>query len=368
MTSRTQKCCRNAKEFRYNDQAQLLQGDGDAKGIRAQAQAQIIIITASAGTKGTNNRPAGQSDQKLNQWQSYQDNRPTLRPPGSGSESGRLGNWAAAVAVAVAVEVAGAGAQPKTERTDKPLNAVQKGAGLLSVSVEREKRSSYLYKCTTSKLGVYEKSNFLGSGKCLRHLTTKAGIKRWIGQFGFRSVYPVAGMAFTPATGQLSDAGFSNVAHSQAPPDQKGGNELLLLMHFPWTECNLRLVITNQTLHKFRHRVWLASPPPETDSAATTDSSARHGPRIGNGLSGSPMTTMRASWSGRRSSWSSSSMMKRCREVERVRGHGVQSRRASVFKGIPRITIKDIRLLSATSKDLEKEQQESDETERNGVK
>jgi len=57
------------------------------------------------------------------------DNRPTLRPPGSGSESGRLGNWAAAVAVAVAVEVAGAGAQPKTERTDKPLNAVQKGAG-----------------------------------------------------------------------------------------------------------------------------------------------------------------------------------------------------------------------------------------------
>lgn len=133
---------------------------------------------------------------------------------------------------------------------------------VLSVSVEREKRSSYLYKCTTSKLGVYEKSNFLGSGKCLRHLTTKAGIKRWIGQFGFRSVYPVAGMAFTPATGQLSDAGFSNVAHSQAPPDQKGGNELLLLMHFPWTECNLRLVITNQTLHKFRHRVWLASPPP----------------------------------------------------------------------------------------------------------
>jgi len=139
---------------------------------------------------------------------------------------------------------------------------------VLSVSVEREKRSSYLYKCTTSKLGVYEKSNFLGSGKCLRHLTTKAGIKRWIGQFGFRSVYPVAGMAFTPATGQLSDAGFSNVAHSQAPPDQKGGNELLLLMHFPWTECNLRLVITNQTLHKFRHRVWLASPPPETVSSS----------------------------------------------------------------------------------------------------
>ncbi|EDW41405.1 GM25429 [Drosophila sechellia] len=50
--------------------------------------------------------------------------------------------------------------------------------------------------------------------------------------------------------------------------------------------------------------------------------------------------------------------MKRCREAGAVER----------FKGIPRITIKDIRLLAGTRKEQEKEQQESDETERNGVK
>jgi len=82
-------------------------------------------------------------------------------------------------------------------------------------------------------------------------------------------------MAFTPATGQLLHAGFSNEALSSGIlPARKEEMSCCCCCCFccwciyPKTECNLRLVITNQTLHKFRHRVWPASPLSETVSSS----------------------------------------------------------------------------------------------------